>query len=233
MVALPVARTGGAKSALLGIGQVLTKLNQEFPELTPSKLRFLEVQGLVNPARTATGYRKFSQDDIDRLRLILTMQRDHYLPLKVIGAYLADRDAGLQPPFPGAGPDAPSMLPLRVVLTRETLLSETGASAALLDDAVRLKLIPATELYREEHRNVLEALVALSDRGIEPRHLRPVQVAVDREVDLLTSALAQTVHARDGVRQAEFVDQAADLANHLDVIRATLRRAALARAVQR
>ena len=86
------ARVPGS-SPLLSIGQVLAKLNPEFPDLTPSKLRFLEERQLVAPARTESGYRKFSVTDMDRLRFVLTMQRDHYLPLKVIRGYLAEMDA--------------------------------------------------------------------------------------------------------------------------------------------
>ncbi|MDO9589644.1 MAG: MerR family transcriptional regulator, partial [Microcella sp.] len=83
-----------AGGPLLSIGQVLAKLSPEFPDLTPSKLRFLEERQLVAPSRTESGYRKFSSADIDRLRFILSMQRDHYLPLKVIRGYLDDIEAG-------------------------------------------------------------------------------------------------------------------------------------------
>jgi DNA-binding transcriptional MerR regulator len=94
-VARQTARAGAAASpALLSIGQVLARLTPEFPDLSSSKLRFLEERGLITPARTASGYRKFSPSDLERLRIILAMQRDHYLPLKVIKAYLTDLDAG-------------------------------------------------------------------------------------------------------------------------------------------
>ncbi|MDQ1529560.1 MAG: hypothetical protein QOH77_1350 [Actinomycetota bacterium] len=76
------SESGGA--SLLSIGQVLARLNPEFPDLTPSKLRFLEERQLISPARTESGYRKFSPADLTRLRFVLTMQRDHYVPLKVI-----------------------------------------------------------------------------------------------------------------------------------------------------
>ena len=101
--AVAQARTSGS-SPLLSIGQVLAKLNPEFPDLTPSKLRFLEERQLVAPARTDSGYRKFSPSDMDRLRFVLTMQRDHYLPLKVIRGYLAELDAGRTPELPGGAP---------------------------------------------------------------------------------------------------------------------------------
>jgi DNA-binding transcriptional MerR regulator len=101
------ARVPGA-APLLSIGQVLARLTPEFPDLTPSKLRFLEEQGLVSPARTESGYRKFGAGDLDRLRLILSMQRDYYLPLKVIRSYLDDLDAGLSPTLPGGAVPGPT-----------------------------------------------------------------------------------------------------------------------------
>src|SRR5690606_36178714 len=93
LMAAAAARGGSAASQatpLLSIGQVLSKLSGEFPALTSSKLRFLEVQGIVSPQRTASGYRKFAPSDVERLRLALTLQRDHYLPLSVIRDYLDD-----------------------------------------------------------------------------------------------------------------------------------------------
>src|SRR6478736_10143361 len=84
------ARERSSSAGLLSIGQVLARLSPEFPSLTSSKLRFLEVQGIVTPLRTESGYRKFSQNDLERLRLALTLQRDHYLPLGVIREYLED-----------------------------------------------------------------------------------------------------------------------------------------------
>ena len=85
------------RKSLLSIGQVLAKLTPEFPELSPSKLRFLEDRDLIAPGRTPAGYRTYSSDDVERLRFVLTVQRDQYLPLKVIKAYLDDRDAGNRP----------------------------------------------------------------------------------------------------------------------------------------
>src|SRR6185437_7819069 len=92
----------------LSIGEVLSQLRQEFPDVTISKIRFLEDQGLVEPDRTPAGYRKFTHDDVDRLRYVLAVQRDHYLPLRVIREHLDAMDRGLVPPaLPGGGP-APS-----------------------------------------------------------------------------------------------------------------------------
>ncbi|MEN9970681.1 MAG: hypothetical protein RLZZ229_889, partial [Actinomycetota bacterium] len=102
MVSTAPAKLFAARAVkLFTIGQVLNVLSPNFPDLTPSKLRFLEEQGLVTPQRTDSGYRKFTDLDIERIRIVLELQRDQYLPLKVIRAYLAELDEGKQPSLPG------------------------------------------------------------------------------------------------------------------------------------
>src|SRR3954466_11298058 len=97
--------------AFMSIGDVLAQLRPDFPDVTISKIRFLESEGLVEPDRTASGYRKFSRDDLSRLRYVLSAQRDHYLPLRVIREHLDALDRGLEPPaLPGAGPQVPRAL---------------------------------------------------------------------------------------------------------------------------
>ena len=102
----------GAPRGKLSIGEVLAQLRPEFPDVTISKIRFLEDQGLVEPERTASGYRKFDHADVDRLHYVLSVQRDHYLPLRVIRDHLAAMDRGLEPPLLAAlGPGAPRLVP--------------------------------------------------------------------------------------------------------------------------
>jgi DNA-binding transcriptional MerR regulator len=115
------ARERSSSAGLLSIGQVLARLSPEFPTLTSSKLRFLEVQGIVTPVRTESGYRKFSQNDLERLRLALTLQRDHYLPLVVIREYLEDIDDCRDPATPDAAPP-PSIMTAPRRYRREELL---------------------------------------------------------------------------------------------------------------
>ena len=101
----------GAPRPTMSIGEVLTLLRPDFPDVTVSKIRFLEDQGLVEPQRSASGYRKFGHDDVERLRFVLTVQRDHFLPLRVIREHLDALDRGLEPPSTGAGgPRAPRAL---------------------------------------------------------------------------------------------------------------------------
>ncbi|QTX04925.1 MerR family transcriptional regulator [Agromyces archimandritae] len=217
------ARATGQLS-LLSIGQVLARLQPEFPELTPSKLRFLEEQGLISPARSESGYRKFSTADVERITFILSMQRDHYLPLKVIRAHLDALDAGDTPALPGA-----TTAPAPRRLHRDQLIEEAGASPALLDDAVAASVIPAGEHYGEEALAMLRALVGLRSVGIEPRHLRGLRSAAEREATLIQNAIAPMSRRNDAADQARTAERALGLAGHIEVIHAGLLRSALGR----
>ncbi len=214
---------------LLSIGQVLAKLSPEFPDLSPSKLRFLEESQLITPSRTESGYRKFSPTDLDRLRFVLTMQRDHYLPLKVIKGYLDDLDAGRTPNLPGAVQQKPSMLSSERKLSRAELIREAGASVALLDDAVAASLMPAGESYTDESLVVLRSLVDLQRSGIEPRHMRGFRAAAEREVGLIESALLPVARKRDVTSKARAAELAREISGQLEIVRASLLRSALSR----
>jgi DNA-binding transcriptional MerR regulator len=215
---------------LLGIGQVLSKLTAEFPELTPSKLRFLEERGLVHPARTESGYRKFSQNDLSRLRLILTLQRDCYLPLAVIKDYLSEVDAGLNPPMPGARVAAgSSILQTGRRLSREELTREGGATPMLVQDAFSAGVIVPAESYGDDSLIVLKALVELQRSGIEPRHLRGFRQATERELGLIESALMPVARRKDPSSRAKVAELAMEIAGQLEVVRSSLIRSALGR----
>lgn len=216
---------------LLSIGQVLARLTPEFPELSNSKLRFLEEQGLVSPARTKSGYRKFNSADLERLHLILSMQRDHYLPLKVIRTYLDEVDAGRSPVFPGAtaGENAPTILPVARKLQRNELVREAGATPALFSDAVSASLIVPAETYSEEVLSLLRILVDLQRSGIEPRHLRGFRASVEREVGLIESALSPILRRKDASGRAKAADRAVEIAHQLERVRSSLVRSALDR----
>ncbi|HEU0257257.1 MAG TPA: MerR family transcriptional regulator [Microbacteriaceae bacterium] len=221
-----MARQNAAAASLLGIGQVLAKLSPEFPDLTPSKLRFLEEQGLVSPSRTRAGYRKFSSADVERLRLVLTMQRERYLPLRVIHRYLDDLDAGRAPRLPGAV-GAASILDSGQRLTKAALLARTGASAALFSEAVSASLISPAQTYDEGALRILTALVALWRSGIEPRHLRTFRGAWEREVSLIESALLPVSRHPGSSSKERAAELAKDIARNLDVIRSGMVRRGL------
>lgn len=213
----------------LSIGQVLARLNPEFPDLTPSKLRFLEEQGLVSPARTESGYRKFCAEDIERLQLILSMQRDQYLPLKVIRTYLVELDAGRTPALPGGAAPGPSMLSAVRRRSRDEMLREAGASAALLDEAIASSLVMPAEAYTDDTLGVVRALVELQKSGIEPRHLRGFRGAAERELGLIETALMPLARRKEASSRAQAVERALEIAGQLEIVRSNLIRSALGR----
>jgi DNA-binding transcriptional MerR regulator len=185
----------------MSIGEVLERLRPEFPDVTISKIRFLEEQGLVDPERTASGYRKFGHPDLERLRYVLAVQRDHYLPLRVIREHLDALDRGLEPnPLPGPALRAPRLVAqgqpdsadrfarthdLR--LTREELIESAGAAPELLDALVSFGLVTAHPggVFDGEALTVTRTARELADFGIEPRHLRAFRTAADREAGLV------------------------------------------------
>lgn len=224
MAAAP-ARNRSASAGLLSIGQVLARLSPEFPSLTSSKLRFLEVQGIVTPMRTESGYRKFSSDDLDRLRLALTLQRDHYLPLSVIREYLEDVDAGRNPATPNSVPP-PSIVPAPRRYRRDELLAASGAAPQLLNDAISTGVLGA-DAYTDQSVALLRALVALDRHGIEPRHLRALRQGAQRDVALIESALAPLLRRTDSSSRGRAGEIAPELAQRLEEVRAIFVTAAL------
>jgi DNA-binding transcriptional MerR regulator len=198
--------------------------------LTASKLRFLEVQGIVTPLRTPSGYRKFTPDDVERLRLALTLQRDHYLPLARIREYMDDVDAGRSPAAPVAVP--PSITPAPRRYRRDELVRTAGASPQLLNDAISTGVIVASESYTDQTLAVLRSLVALERHGIEPRHIRPLRQSVDRDVALIESALAPLLRRTDAASRGRAGELAPEIAARLADVRAHFVRTALERLVR-
>jgi DNA-binding transcriptional MerR regulator len=162
--------------ANVGIGQVLAELRGEFPDISPSKIRFLEAEGLIRPARAESGYRRFAAGDIERLRYILTAQRDEYLPLRVIKQRLDAADGGSDP--------APE------TMTRSELLTATGAEEALLAELEAYGLVRRSRQYSGQALSVVRSAVSLREFGIQPRHLRAVKAAAEREVSLVEQVAA-------------------------------------------
>jgi DNA-binding transcriptional MerR regulator len=191
--------TAEADGRLLSIGAVLGLLRDEFPEVTISKIRFLEAEGLVDPQRTPSGYRKFSLRDVERLGHVLRMQRDHYLPLKVIREHLDALDAGepLSLPAPSEPGD---LLDAAAVdsgtgglrLGREELLTAAGIEAAELAEWESYGLIAqgSDGGFDAEAVNIARLIRELGTYGLEPRHLRAVRAAADRDVGLVEQVVA-------------------------------------------
>jgi len=179
-----------------GIGEVLAQLQPEFPDISTSKIRFLEAEGLIEPARSRSGYRRFSAADIERLRYILTMQRDSYLPLRVIRDRLAD-GAGAADGEPQAG-RAPADL------TRRQLLDAVEISEAELTELEDYGLVRRVgRQYGPDALAVARAVAALRQYGVQARHLRAVKAAADREANLVEQVMAPQLRQRGpGARDA-------------------------------
>ena len=201
------AHSGPARASV-GIGQVLAELRPEFPDISPSKIRFLEAEGLITPARAESGYRRFAVADIERLRFILTAQRDEYLPLRVIKERLdalGGDEAGAAPP---------------VAMTRSELLEATGADEEILAELEDYGLVRRARMYGVEAVAVVRAAVAVREYGIEPRHLRAVKAAADREVSLVEQVVAPLARQRGSREPA--LRAARDVAGHIARLHATL-----------
>ena len=200
---------GGPARALVGIGQVLEELRQDFPDVSPSKIRFLEAEGLIAPERASSGYRRFAVADIERLRFILTAQRDEYLPLRVIKERL-DAASG-----DGAGAAASA-----AALTRSELLEATGADEALLAELEDYGLVRHARTYGTEALTVVRCAVAVREYGIQPRHLRAVKAAADREISLVEQVVAPLARQKGSREPA--LRAARDVAGHIARLHATL-----------
>lgn len=181
---------------VVGIGALIAELSDEFPEVTISKVRFLEGQGLVTPARTPSGYRRYTTADRDRLRYVLSMQRDHFLPLKVIREHLDAIERGLQPPEvadPAPRPPAPRPMAFDagdaagLELSRAEVLRETGLAPAALREAEEQGLIAAGRLgtFDRNALDIARAVAGLAEYGLTPRHLRALRLAAEREIGLI------------------------------------------------
>ncbi len=177
----------------LNIGEVIDRLRDEFPDVTVSKLRFLESEGLVHPARSRSGYRQFHKADIERVRYILRQQRDHFLPLKVIKKKLATWERGEEPPLPlpgGPPPDAYFAVS-RARMTASELAQAAGVSMELISRLVEHGVIDPRKgekgpEFGDDDAIIVRSAHRLVSYGLEPRHLRSLHLAANRETDLLT-----------------------------------------------
>jgi DNA-binding transcriptional MerR regulator len=229
----------------MSIGAVLDLLRPDFPDVTISKIRFLEAEGLVTPQRAASGYRRFTAYDCARLRFILTAQRDQYLPLKVIKAQLDAQPDG-ELPFAGspygvprlvtsgdgtqAEADSVAVAPTRVRLSREDLLDRSGVDDDLLSALLKAGVITTGPggFFDEHAVVILQCARALADFGVEPRHLRAFRSAADRQSDLIAQIAGPLVKAnKTGSR-----DRADDLAREVAALAITLHTSLIKSAVR-
>ena len=216
------------QTKLFNIGHVLAELNKDFEDLSPSKLRFLEEQGLVSPQRTASGYRKFTQLDIERIRIVLELQRDQYLPLKVIRAYLADLDAGKQPSLPSGASVNPQHLrqARNKTFSKIELIAETAITDSLISEAQDVNLI-GVEPFESKDVEIARAIVHLQRFGIAPRHLRGLKASTDREIGIIEGVVAPVLSKNDTANRSRAAHYAAEIENQFASIRAELIRSVI------
>ncbi|MDX3232777.1 MerR family transcriptional regulator [Streptomyces sp. ME19-01-6] len=222
--------TAPAGGRAMSIGTVLNLLRDEFPEVTVSKIRFLEAEGLVEPRRTPSGYRKFSPKDVERLGQILRLQRDHYLPLKVIREHLDALERGERPQLPVAasgalpegsagsaeeGPESALERPTAARVGRAELLAATGIDEGKLAEWESFGLIGpgADGGYDIEAVTVARLVADLGRFGLEPRHLRIMKAAAEREVGLLEQVVAPLRRHRNPQTRAHAEASARELAD--------------------
>ncbi|MGV9254764.1 transcriptional regulator FtsR [Streptomyces sp. NPDC003697] len=225
-----------ADTGLMSIGTVLNVLRDEFPEVTISKIRFLESEGLVEPRRTPSGYRKFSAGDVERLARVLRMQRDHYLPLKVIREHLDAVERGEAVPLPvlgrqregEAGPAEPET-PTAARIGRAELLAAAGIEERDLEEWEAYGLLtPLAEGGYDARAVTVASLVSeLGRHGIEPRHLRVMKAAADREAGLVEQVVAPLRRHRNPQTRTHAESRARELAGLTAKLHAALVQTAL------
>ena len=222
------------RSDLLTIGEVLNQVRSEFDDISISKIRFLESEGLIVPSRTKSGYRKFSSADVDKLRYILRMQRDHYLPLKVIKEHIEAIDRGLKPEIDEIEkPKVPSALvdlnqlgikKSNIRVTREELIANTSITDQDLkesEDYGLIKVLADKRHYDDIAVKTARVIAALSGFGLEPRHLKFLKSGSDRESSLIkqvASPMSRSKRPDAGEQALEMMREISNLTNQLHFI---------------
>jgi DNA-binding transcriptional MerR regulator len=209
----------------LTIGAVCKQLEREFPDISISKIRYLEDQKLLAPRRTQGGYRLYSPADVARLRTILRLQRDEFLPLRVIRQELAagraDPDASAQK---GRGPDPRALRRATVAVTGKgasyrlaDVLEDTGAEAKLVKELADYGVISGEQrdgetYYDDTEREIIRAVTELTRFGVGGRNLRVFRTSADRESSLLEQILAPSLRSRNPERRKEAIEALENLA---------------------
>ena len=230
--------------AYLSIGEVLSKLRGDFPDITISKIRFLESEGLIEPQRTPSGYRKFTSTDLDRLRYVLLLQRDQYLPLRVIKENLEALDRGLEPAANGGvasprpaltsvdGDSSPESFvhSSDMRLSREELLKASGLTDTQLVELESYGFVALRgRHYDSDALSVAKAVAEMAGFGIETRHLRSFKSAADREIGLIEQVITPINRQKSADSKARAEDVQKQIASlsvrlHASLVRAGLNR---------
>jgi DNA-binding transcriptional MerR regulator len=212
------ARQQQSRERLLRIGEVVRRLGEEFPDISISKIRYLEDEGLVTPRRTQGGYRLFSEEDVDRLQMILRLQRDEFLPLRVIRDEL---DAPGQKERKRRRPTALGAAEDEIDL--DELCSRAGITRELAKELEDFGLLssrggPGDKRYPESDADVAATCAQLARYGVDPRHLRTFRTAAGRQAALIEQLVASSLRARSNERRAQALgdlQQLAELSSEL------------------
>ena len=203
------------------IGAVCKAIAPEFPDISISKIRYLEDQKLLTPRRTQGGYRLYTQSDIQRLRTILRLQRDEFLPLRVIRQELAggraDREVGAGDPRPMRRASVTDKEG-SALYSLDDVVDETGAEPALIRELVDFGVIKGeqrgnTRFFDETEREIVRAVSELARYGVGGRNLRVFRSSADREAQLLQSILAPALRSRNPDRRKEAIEALENLAS--------------------
>jgi len=226
----------------LTIGEVVQRLQPTYPDLSISKVRFLEEEGLITPERTAGGYRKFATTDVGRIEMILRLQRDHFFPLAVIREKLADVDRGRIPAELQRGPMAVAeSLPVVVgddgPLRVEDAPQALGIPVSFINELAEfgiVKFLEGDEGNRIDRADVAAVHAAWDLRrfGVEPRHLRMYETFAEREATLFTQILMPAFKHRTTESRAKLTETLTELGSLTDELKGRLLRRALAKAFE-
>jgi DNA-binding transcriptional MerR regulator len=221
-VSAPPDPEQGPRQKPITIGTVCKSLAQEFPDISISKIRYLEDQKLLSPRRTPGGYRLYAAGDVARLRTILRLQRDEFLPLRVIRQELAAGRLDAGPPKAGGRPDGATRAAVTVrdrgaTYSLEDVLEETGAEAGLVRELEEFGVIKGeprsgTPYYDETEREIVRAVTELARHGVAGRNLRVFRTSADREAALLQQILAPALRSRNPERRKEAIETLENLA---------------------
>jgi DNA-binding transcriptional MerR regulator len=226
---------GSPKQRTHTIGEVINLLRSDFPDVTVSKLRFLESKGLVTPQRSSSGYRVFTEDDVRRIRFVLSEQRDHYLPLKVIKSKLTAWEHGEESPISpekGAPPEA-YFATSGVSLSTSEIMRSSGLSGEQLEAIIHEGLIvpvvlpDGTATFSDADLMIARATHRLLTRGLEVRHLRGIRLSAERQTDLLGQLVAPMLRHRNPDNQRRSEEILADTSQASAIIQETMIRSRL------
>jgi DNA-binding transcriptional MerR regulator len=226
---------GSPKQRTHTIGEVINLLRGDFPDVTVSKLRFLESKGLVTPQRSSSGYRVFTEDDVRRIRFVLSEQRDHYLPLKVIKSKLTAWEHGEESPISpekGAPPEA-YFATSGVSLSTSEVMRSSGLSEEQLQAIVHEGLVSpvtlpdGTATFTDADLMIARAAHRLLTRGLEVRHLRGIRLSAERQTDLLGQLVAPMLRHRNPDNQRRSEEILADTSQASAIIQETMIRSRL------